>query len=76
MVLAILVLLYAELHATLRIPAIDDWLILVACPPSFALMATDNASRFIALLAEVLIVLANGIWYGFLFGIVGSRFKR
>jgi hypothetical protein len=74
-VISILVLAYGYMESHIHSPAISDWLIFVACPPSIALMAVDNGKLFLFLFADSIVILANAAWYGFLFAVVARLFQ-
>lgn len=73
--IGLLVLIYGYLEPRMHSPAINDWLVFAACPPSIALMAADNAKWYVLIFADLLVLAANAVWYGFLFGVVGLLFR-
>ncbi len=75
-VISVLVLLYGYLRPHFQLPAINDWFILIACPPSVGLMALDNAKWYDAVVADFIVVLANTAWYGALFGVAAQLFPE
>jgi hypothetical protein len=76
LVISVLVLAYGYLEPNIHSPAINDWLIFIACPPSIALMAADNGKWYLVVFADSVVVLANAVWYGFLFAVVAMLFRH
>jgi len=74
-VISILVLAYGYLEPHIHFPAINDWIIFIACPSSIALMAADNGKWFLFVFADSIVILANAVWYGFLFAVVATLFR-
>ena len=74
-VISILVLAYGYMESHIHSPAINDWLIFAACPPSIALMAVDNGRWFLFFFADSIVILVNAVWYGFLFAVVARLFR-
>jgi hypothetical protein len=74
--IALLVLSYGYLEPQIHAPAINDQLIFIACPPSIALMATDNSKWYILVFADSVVVVANAFWYGFLFTVAAILLRR
>jgi hypothetical protein len=76
LVVSVLVLTYGYLESHTRFPAINDWLIFIACPSSIILMAADNATLPLGILADLMVVLMNAVWYGILFTGVAMLVRR
>jgi hypothetical protein len=74
-VIAVLVLAYGYLLPTMQSIHINDLLIFIACPPSFILIATDNAGWPIIVFANLIVVAANAFWYGMLFEVMTMLFR-
>jgi len=49
-------------------------LFLILCPPSFALMATENATGFVLVLVLFEIAILNSVWYAMI-GAILFRFR-
>ena len=75
-VIAVLVLSYGYLEPHIHAPAINDWLIFIACPASIALMAADNGKWYLFVFADSVVVVVNAVWYGVLFALVAMLFRR
>jgi hypothetical protein len=75
-VIAALVLSYGYLEPRIHGPAINDWLIFIACPSSIALMAADNAKGYLFVFADLVVVGVNAVWYGFLFAVATMLFRH
>jgi hypothetical protein len=74
--ISVLVLSYGYLEPHIHAPAINDWLIFIACPSSIALMAADNGKWYLFVFADSVVVMANAVWYGFLFAVAAMLFRR
>jgi hypothetical protein len=74
--IAVLVLSYGYLEPHIHAPAINDWLIFIACPSSIALMAADNGKWLLFVFADSVVVVANAVWYGFLFAVATMLFRH
>jgi hypothetical protein len=76
LVISVLVLAYGYLESHTRFPALNDWLIFIACPSSILLMAADNATLPLGILADLMVALVNAIWYGILFTVAAMLFRK
>jgi hypothetical protein len=73
-VISVLVLVYGYFGQYIQSPAINDWYILIACPPSIMLMAVDNGRWPLFVLADSLVVVTAASWYVFLFAAASMVF--
>jgi hypothetical protein len=76
LVISVLVLSYGYLEPHIAGPAINDWLIFIACPSSIALMAADNGKWYVLVFADLVVIVANTVWYGFLFAVAAVLLRR
>ena len=76
LVISVLVLAYGYLEPRIHSPAINDWLIFVACPSSIVLMAADNGKLYVFVFADSVVVVVNSVWYGFLFAVAARLFHH
>lgn len=76
LVLAVLVLVYGFLLTRTKMPAINDWLLVLVCPPSIALISLDRSAWPTVVLFDLLVVLMNALWYGLIFGVIERLFRR
>jgi hypothetical protein len=74
-VMSVLVIAYGYLEPHIHGPAINDWLIVMACPSSIALMASDTLKWPQVVLVDLVVVVTNAAWYGFWFALaaISSR---
>ena len=71
-----MVLAYGYLEAKGRGPAINDWLIVAACPTSVVLMAIENSKGYFFVFVDAIVVAANAVWYGCLFALAAIFFRK
>jgi hypothetical protein len=74
--LAVLVLGYGYIEPRIHSPALNDWLILLVCPYSIVLLATDQSRWYAVALADCVVIATNTVWYGVLFMAATSVFLR
>ena len=76
LLLSLLVLAYGYLEPHIHAPAVNDWLIFIACPSSITLMAADSAGRYLLVFAALVVIVINALWYAFLFEVGSAILQR
>jgi hypothetical protein len=75
-VMGVLVIAYGYLEPHIHAPAINDWLVVIACPSSIALMASENLKWPEVVLLDLVVVVTNAAWYGFWFALAAISFRQ
>ncbi|SRR6266481_638512 len=55
-----------------QFPPNNPWLVVISCPPSIFLMATENTKWPMTALIGSAVALVNGVWYAVVFGLIGK----